>query len=212
MPSVTDFDTVEFRQLLDRLSAKASDDYYNPYVTFEWPDELPPDVLWMTPELLSVWGTAVFDELDEAALVRLSRFESVNFYSLNVHGIRELLIEVTRRVHSPGFEIPSDFFHHFIGEENEHMWFFATFCTRYGGKIYTDKTLPLTGTQRPAGRTSWSSPASWCSSRSSTTTTRRWPKTPASIPRCATSIASIIKTSHATSPSAAASSNCSGIR
>ncbi|GAB6903917.1 diiron oxygenase [Kineosporia succinea] len=149
MPSVTDFDTVEFRQLLDRLSAKASDDYYNPYVTFEWPDELPPDVLWMTPELLSVWGTAVFDELDEAALVRLSRFESVNFYSLNVHGIRELLIEVTRRVHSPGFEIPSDFFHHFIGEENEHMWFFATFCTRYGGKIYTDKTLPLTGTQRP---------------------------------------------------------------
>jgi len=39
-------------------------------------------------------------------------------------------------MHAPGFEVPSEFFHHFIGEENEHMWFFAEFCKRYGKKIY----------------------------------------------------------------------------
>ena len=40
----------------------------------------------------------------------------------------ELLIEVMRRLHTPGYEIPTPYFHHFIGEENEHMWFFAEFC------------------------------------------------------------------------------------
>ncbi|MFF5472387.1 diiron oxygenase [Streptomyces achromogenes] len=132
-----------FRQLLGRLSAKASSDYYNPYTTFDWPPALPGDEYWFSPELLSVHGTEYADELSDEQLCALSRWESVNFYSLNVHGIRELLIEVMRRVHTPGFEVPSEFFHHFVGEENEHMWFFATFCLKYGGRIYPDKKLRL---------------------------------------------------------------------
>lgn len=95
----------------------------------------------MSAGLLSVAGTAVEGELDRAQLVALSRWESVNFYSLNVHGIRDLLIEVVDRIHTPGFEVPSSFFHHFIGEENEHMWFFAEFCLRYAGKIYPSKRI-----------------------------------------------------------------------
>lgn len=133
-----------FKELLTRLCAKASTDYYNPYTTFEWPDELPHDTPWFSPELLSVHGTRYADELSPAQLLALGRRESINFYSLNVHGIRELLIEVTRRIHTPGFEMPSEFFHHFIGEENEHMWFFATFCSKYGGRVYPDKSLRIT--------------------------------------------------------------------
>ncbi|MEV7279334.1 diiron oxygenase [Streptomyces sp. NPDC093111] len=129
--------------MLDRLSDKATADYYNPFTTFDWPSSLPADELWMSPELLSVHGTELMDELSPAQLRDLSRWESVNFYSLNVHGIRELLIEVTRRIHTPGFELPSEFFHHFVGEENDHMWFFATFCLRYAGKIYPDKSVRL---------------------------------------------------------------------
>lgn len=97
--------------------------------------------MWMTPELLTVYGTPFYDELGEETIQRLSKWESINFYSLNVHGIRELLIEVVGRIHMPGFEVPSDFFHHFIGEENEHMWFFAEFCRRYGDKIYGSTAL-----------------------------------------------------------------------
>ncbi|MFJ6464928.1 diiron oxygenase [Streptomyces sp. NPDC091387] len=138
----------EFRNLLDRLSDKATAEYYNPFTTFDWPASIPTDDLWMSPELLSVHGTEVMDELSPAQLRTLSRWESVNFYSLNVHGIRELLIEVTRRVHTPGFELPSEFFHHFIGEENDHMWFFATFCLKYAGKIYPDKSVKLPETPR----------------------------------------------------------------
>ncbi|WP_200902579.1 diiron oxygenase [Protofrankia coriariae] len=139
-----------FQRLLDRLSARASSDYYNPYTTFDWPPSLPADEFWFSPELLSVHGTQYAENLAPAQLRALSRWESVNFYSLNVHGIRELLIEVMRRVHTPGFETPSEFFHHFMGEENEHMWFFATFCLKYGGRIYPSKKLgPAAPAQDP---------------------------------------------------------------
>ncbi|MEU7183789.1 MULTISPECIES: diiron oxygenase [Streptomyces] len=125
-----------FQEILERLNRKSVEDYYNPYRMFEWPDSLPENRWWMSPELTTTYGTEVAAELDQEQLYRLSRYESINFYSLNVDGIRDLIIEVTRRIHTRGFEIPSEFFHHFIGEENEHMWFFAEFCQRYGEKIY----------------------------------------------------------------------------
>ncbi|MEU7070880.1 diiron oxygenase [Streptomyces narbonensis] len=125
-----------FRGILDRLATKSIDDYYNPYRLFEWPDRLPEDMWWMSPELTTTYGTEWAEKLSPQQLHTLSKHESINFYSLNVHGIRELLIEVVARIHTAGFETPSEFFHHFIGEENEHMWFFAEFCLRYGRKIY----------------------------------------------------------------------------
>jgi P-aminobenzoate N-oxygenase AurF len=125
-----------FVELLERLGRMSVQDYYNPYRMFDWPESLDTDRLWMSKELMSVYGTPEFDMLGEQALIKLSVWESINFYSVNVHGIRELLGAVVPRMHSPGFETPSDFFHHFIGEENEHMWFFAEFCKRYGGRIY----------------------------------------------------------------------------
>ncbi|MFZ3495908.1 diiron oxygenase [Streptomyces sp. 5.8] len=128
--------TDRFLEVLERLSSRSIEEYYNPYQQFDWPEKLEEGRLWMTPELLTVYGTPFYEELGEETIRRLSKWESINFYSLNVHGIRELLIEVVGRIHMPGFEVPSDFFHHFIGEENEHMWFFAEFCRRYGDKIY----------------------------------------------------------------------------
>ncbi|MFG2223897.1 diiron oxygenase [Streptomyces sp. NPDC050161] len=125
-----------FQGILERLNRKSVEDYYNPYRMFDWPDSLPENRWWMSPQLTTTYGTDVAAELDQEQLHRLSKCESINFYSLNVDGIRELIVEVTRRIHTRGFEIPSEFFHHFIGEENEHMWFFAEFCLRYGKKIY----------------------------------------------------------------------------
>jgi hypothetical protein len=126
------------------------DTYYNPYKTFQWPDSLPDQQWWMTPELMTLYGTAAARELSEEQLMACSKWESIHFYSLNVHGIRELLIEVVKRVHTPGFETESEFFHHFVGEENEHMWFFATFCLKYGKKIYADKKIKLAIGELPA--------------------------------------------------------------
>lgn len=136
MISTQEPDTARLTAVLGRLGRMSVEDYYNPYRMFEWAESLDPDQLWMSEDLLTVYGTVEHAGLSREQLVVLARWESINFYSLNVHGIRELLIEVVNRVQMPGFELPSEFFHHFIGEENEHMWFFAEFCKRYGGKIY----------------------------------------------------------------------------
>lgn len=129
--------------MLSRICDLSEDTYYNPYKTFQWPDELPDDQWWMSRELISVSGTRFEQELSEAQLKALSKWESIHFYSLNVHGIRELLLEVIRRVQMPGFEVESEYFSYFIGEENEHLWFFATFCNKYGKKIYPDRKTPF---------------------------------------------------------------------
>lgn len=130
-----------FVELLDRLGRKSVEDHRNPYQLFDWPDGLPSEAPWMSDDLLSIHGTAAGRELDEATRFRLSKWESINFYSMNVHGIRDLIVEVVGRIHMPGFETPSTFFHHFIDEENQHMWFFAEFCLRYGRKLYPSPKL-----------------------------------------------------------------------
>ena len=62
-------------------------------------------------------------------LLRLSKWESIWFYSFNVHGERHLLRDVLNCMHSPGYEDVSDYMHHFVCEENNHSWFFSNFCT-----------------------------------------------------------------------------------
>lgn len=124
------------KELLDKLSEKSTESYYNPYQLFQWPDSLADDQLWMSKELLTIHNTDLESALSDEQFIQLSKWESINFYSLNVHGIRELLLFVMSCVDTPGFEEASDYFHHFLGEENEHMWFFAQFCNRYGKKIY----------------------------------------------------------------------------
>ena len=140
--------TEEFTRVVRKLTDVSVDDYYNPYRTFQWPESITPEGLWMSRKLLSVYNTSAERELSQEQLVELSRWESINLYSLIAHGIRELLIEVMRRIHTPGYEIPTQFFHHFIGEENEHMWFFAEFCLRYAGRIYPDRRMVFPAGER----------------------------------------------------------------
>jgi hypothetical protein len=124
------------QEVAAQLSAISRNDSYDPYVLFEWPDSLPTTGYWMAPELMTCYGTPIWGEFTEQQRLTLSQWESVNFFSLNVHLIRELIGEVADRIYETRFPGLSDFFHDFISEENKHMWFFATFCLRYGGKVY----------------------------------------------------------------------------
>jgi para-aminobenzoate N-oxygenase AurF len=121
---------------LDRLEAMAESGYYNPYTMFDWPETIEPDMPWMSENLTTLAGTPMWDELTREQQIALTKFEAINFFSLNIHGIRELMSEVVMRIHERTYANISEFLHHFIGEENEHMWFFAQFCLRYGGKLY----------------------------------------------------------------------------
>lgn len=121
---------------LNRLEQMAESGYYNPYTIFDWPDALDPSLPWMSESLTTLAGTPMWDELTREQQIALTKYEAINFFSLNIHGIRELMSEVVMRIHERAYADVSEFLHHFIGEENEHMWFFAQFCLRYGGKLY----------------------------------------------------------------------------
>jgi len=128
-------------EVANRLSVISREHRYDVHCLFAWPDTLPPDRYWISPELMTCYGTAVWNELDEVRRLRLSHLESVNFFSLNVHLIRELIGEVADRIYTTRFPGLSEFFHDFIAEENDHAWFFATYCQRYGGKLYQPKVI-----------------------------------------------------------------------
>lgn len=132
-----------------KLVDKSIDSYYNPYKDFHWSEHLPEDRLWMSPQLLSIHHVIPLESLKEEQVFALAKWESLNFYSINVHGIRELLITVLQNIYQPGFERFSDYFSHFLGEENEHMWFFAQFCLRYGGEILPYKRFRFENTHPP---------------------------------------------------------------
>lgn len=134
---------------LHRLEVMAESEYYNPYTVFDWPDTLEEDRPWMSEDLVTLAGTEKWDALTREQQLALTRHEAVNFFSLNVHGIRELLSEVVLRIHTRTYADASEFLHHFIGEENEHMWFFGTFCRRYLGKVYP--AVPQVGMSRLEG-------------------------------------------------------------
>ncbi|MFE6918202.1 diiron oxygenase [Streptomyces rubiginosohelvolus] len=121
---------------LDRLEQMAESSYYNPYTIFDWPEKIEPEKPWMSESLTTLAGTPMWDELTRDQQLELTKYEAINFFSLNIHGIRELMSEVVMRIHERAYADVSEFLHHFIGEENEHMWFFARFCLRYGGKLY----------------------------------------------------------------------------
>lgn len=126
---------------LERLIGLSVTHKNNPFADIQWPESIPEDTLWMPKQLMTVYGTKAAEALSEEDWVRLSKWESIWFYSFNVHGERHLLRDVLDCMHTPGYEDISEYMHHFVCEENNHSWFFSYFCTRYGGKVYTDKRI-----------------------------------------------------------------------
>ncbi len=121
------------------LSAASRRAYQNPYEAIEWPDELDRDQWFTSPELISLYGTPWWDQLDDAGRKALSFWEAVNFFSLNIHGEKILMEGLAHRLYQPGLQEVAEYLHHFLDEENKHSVWFGTFCTRYAGKVYPDR-------------------------------------------------------------------------
>ncbi|WP_321893652.1 diiron oxygenase [Paraburkholderia tropica] len=128
-------------EALQKLITMSRERHYNVYERFDWPEQVPEDVLWCDESLLTTYGTPYHERLDDRQRIALSKWEAINFYSLNVHGIKDALAFVCEKMYSPRYAAYWTYLHHFLDEENAHMWFFARFCNDYGGKIY--KTLSL---------------------------------------------------------------------
>lgn len=126
-----------------RLSERSEEAAANPRLPLPWPSRMPVEAWCMSPELISIYDTAAWHALDELARRRLSFFECVNFFALNIHGERALMEGIARRLYARDLAAHAHYLHHFLAEENQHMTWFGGFCQRYAGKIYPDRKLVL---------------------------------------------------------------------
>jgi hypothetical protein len=91
---------------------------------------------------MSLAGSQYLDGLGEATRKKLSFFEAVNFFSLNIHGEKALIGEIVKHLYRRQSEI-TPYLQHFLDEENKHMMYFGKFCLSYAGKIYGSRTIPF---------------------------------------------------------------------
>ncbi|ROT26084.1 diiron oxygenase [Micromonospora sp. HM5-17] len=131
-----------------RLSHLSRRSYQNPYTALsEWPETVRPDEEWFSsPEYVSLYGTRMWDELDEPARRRLAFQEAANFYSLNIHGEKSLMRGLAARLYRPDLLGVADYLHHFLDEENKHSIYFGQFCRKYA-RIYRSRQIAGTETR-----------------------------------------------------------------
>lgn len=131
-------------ELAERLSRASVKKFWNVYRDIAWPESVDPEAEWhMSPELVSLYGTKVWDELEPAQQRRLSFWETVNFFSITLQGERPLVQGLCNQMYSRQDRACTEYIHHFLDEENKHMVMFGEYCNRYAGKVYSWKKLAL---------------------------------------------------------------------
>jgi len=130
-------------ELTARLCRISQEHFIDPFSRLEWPEFLEREQWFMTPELISLHGTEHYDALDENRRQILSFFELTNFFSINIHGERMLIEGLAKRLYREHTESVSPYLHHFLDEENKHMFYFGRFCNQYAGKVYAEKKLSV---------------------------------------------------------------------
>ena len=128
----------------ERLTRASEKFFYDVTTKLSWPERLDPDAWGMAPELISLYGTPIWDGLDDAQRKRLSFYELAGFFSLILQGERPLLEGMSHRLYTLEKNlVVTEYMHHFLDEENKHMMMFSTYLRRYVGKVYPEKKLPL---------------------------------------------------------------------
>ncbi|MEM7122536.1 MAG: diiron oxygenase [Pseudomonadota bacterium] len=116
-----------------------------------WPEHLDDDDLCFAPDLVSLAGTEDYAGMDDAARRRLTLFEAANFFSLNIHGETHVIKGIAARLNEPRFAAHRGYLQHFLEEEVRHSAMFATFCRRYAGKVYAERSLAMSDDHGPDG-------------------------------------------------------------
>ena len=130
-------------ELTTRLCRVSREQAIDPFSRLAWPKTLERDQWFMSPELLSLYETDAWDDLGEKDRRVLSFFELVNFFSINIHGERMLIEGLAKRLYRRHTETISPYLHHFLDEENKHMFYFGRFCHQYAGKVYAEKRFAV---------------------------------------------------------------------
>ncbi|WNC67504.1 diiron oxygenase [Thalassotalea nanhaiensis] len=134
--------TAKFTTQLKKLTQMSEQQFLTPDA-LSWPSVLPKNQWCFKPELISIYGSEQWYEFTDAQKKKLSFYEAINFFSLNVHGEKYLINAVSSHLFNfPSLEM-SEYLLHFIEEEAKHMMYFSRFCIQYANKIYPLRALEI---------------------------------------------------------------------
>lgn len=140
-PEDTVHATEEIAEKLTRASQKF---FYDVTTKLEWPATLDHSEWCMSPELVSLYGTPLWESMDDEARRKLAFYEIAGFFSLTLNGERPLLEGMSHRLYTLEKRLPVlEYLHHFLDEENKHMMMFSGYLRRYVGKVYPEKKIPF---------------------------------------------------------------------
>jgi hypothetical protein len=101
----------------------------------------------MPEHLLSLYHHPVYSSLSREQKWQLGLLETVNFFSINIHGERSLVAGLADRLYRG--KTPWDsheasrYLQRFIHEENSHSHMLAEYCQRYYGRVMPDNAMKL---------------------------------------------------------------------
>ncbi|KDB06347.1 P-aminobenzoate N-oxygenase AurF [Burkholderia sp. lig30] len=98
-------------------------------------------------ELLSLYHHPIYASLSAEQKWTLGLLETVNFFSINIHGERKLVQGLEERLYVPsrfgGSWDIGNYLQHFIHEENAHTHMLAGYCYRYGDGVMKDYAIQV---------------------------------------------------------------------
>jgi hypothetical protein len=137
-------DLTRTNRLSARLNALSREQFYDVYRQFDWPEGLDRDRFAMSPELSTLAGTPLWDDISDEQKWRLTITETGNLFSNTLNGERILVAGLTTQLYSkPASDEITDYLHHFLDEENKHMIMFGLFCRKYVGRVYPSRSFGL---------------------------------------------------------------------
>lgn len=132
---------VEPDVVAERLNSGSVRRSYRPEVAIDWDAPLDPDKFFLPPELLSLYGTAYWDELTREQRIELSRQEMANILSVGLWFEnllnRALLLRLLHEDHTKPFA-------HYalteMGDECRHMTMFGKAIGHAGARMFKLRT------------------------------------------------------------------------
>jgi len=132
---------------LSAISLSPDKGLHEPFTRVTYQETLDRSKLQFPEELLSLFHHPIYGELSEEQKWNLSLLETINFFSVNIHGERKLVQGLEERLYVPsrfnGSRLIGEYLQHFIHEENSHTYMLAGYCHRYGDGVMKDNAIQI---------------------------------------------------------------------
>lgn len=131
-PAVAPPTREEFSERLLKGSTKKS---YAPVVDIDWEAQIDPDMFFLPPRMVSLYGTPMWQEMTRAQQIELSRQEFVNFLSAGIW-FENILNQALLRglMHASPTTAATHYALTELGDETRHMVMFGRAIDAVGGK------------------------------------------------------------------------------